>query len=285
MKIATARQAVLLARRLGRRKHREAERRFVIEGVTFVAEALQSKSEVHCLVYTEKLLRRQRGRALLDRSRERGVPAFLVDDHLYDSLTGAETPQGVLAVAAQPIWRQEEVLSRPDGLYLALDGLQDPGNLGAILRTGDAAGVDAAWLGRGTVDPYNPKALRATAGSIFRLPSFPGSDLDLLLPELKAGGVRIVAAAPHAGQSYFQAELKHPRLLLLIGNEAHGISRRLLALADQVVSIPLRPEVESLNAAVAAALLIYEVRRQQAESRPGGSAAQSQKGSTGTATF
>ena len=195
------------------------------------------------------------------------MPAFLVGERLYEELSATETPQGVLAVVQRPVWRQSELLRRPTGLFLALDGLQDPGNLGAILRTGDGAGVDGAWLGQGTVDLYNPKVLRATMGSVFRLPAFTGVDLPLLLPELKAGGMRVVAAVPHAGQSYFQADLKHPRLLLLIGNEAHGISRSLVDLADQAVSIPLRPEVESLNAAVAAALLIYEVRRQRLEGR------------------
>jgi TrmH family RNA methyltransferase len=266
MAVKTARQAVQLARRLGRRKARDAERRFVIEGITFVEEALRSESALDCLVYTAKMLQHRKGWALLDRVRERGVPAFLVDERLYEDLTATETPQGVLAVAPQPAWRQSDLLQRSSSLLLALDGLQDPGNLGTILRTGDGAGVDGVWLGQGTVDLYNPKVLRATMGSVFRLPAFAGVDLTLLLPELKAEGMQVVAAVPHAGQSYFQANLKHPRLVLLIGNEAHGISRSLADLADQAVSIPLRPEVESLNAAVAAALLIYEVRRQRLES-------------------
>jgi TrmH family RNA methyltransferase len=265
MAVKTARQAVQLARRLGRRKVRDVERRFVIEGITFVEEALRSESVLDCLVYTAKMLQHRKGWALLGRVRERGVPTFLVDERLYEDLTATEAPQGVLAVALQPAWRQSDLLQRPSSLLLALDGLQDPGNLGTILRTGDGAGVDGVWLGQGTVDLYNPKVLRATMGSVFRLPVFPGVDLAMLLPELKADGVQVVAAAPHAGQSYFQTDLKHPRLLLLIGNEAHGISRSLLDLADQVVRIPLRPEVESLNAAVAASLLIYEVRRQRVE--------------------
>jgi TrmH family RNA methyltransferase len=265
MEVRTARQAVQLARRLGRRKAREIEQRFVIEGITFVDEALSSASAVECLVYTERMPLHRKGQALLNRAREQGVPAFQVDEQTYEELSDTETPQGVLAVAQKPVWRQTELLQRPAGLFLALDGLQDPGNLGAILRTGDGAGVDGVWMGQGTVDLYNPKVLRATMGSVFRLPAFAGVDLPLLLPELKAVGMRVVAAVPHAGQSYFQADLKHRRLLLLIGNEALGISRSLLALADQTVSIPLRPVVESLNAAVAAALLIYEVRRQQLE--------------------
>jgi len=263
MAVQTARQAVQLVRKLGRRKTRDAERRFLIEGITFVEEALRSECALDCLIYTAKMLQRHKGQALLERVREQGVPVFLVDERLYQDLSDTETPQGVLAVAPQPVWRQTDLLQRPGSLLLALDGLQDPGNLGSILRTGDGAGVDGVWLGQGTVDLYNSKVLRATMGSVFRLPAFDGVDLPLLLPELKAGGMRIVAAVPCSGQSYFQADLRHRRLLLLIGNEAHGISRSLLDLADQTVSIPLRPEVESLNAAVAAALLIYEVQRQR----------------------
>lgn len=261
--VKTARQAVQLVRRLGRRKAREADRLFVVEGITFVEEALQSGQAVECLVYAGKLHRRQKGQALLDRAWERRVPAFPVEERLYEILSATETPQGVLAVVQKPVWRQPELLQRPDSLFLALDGLQDPGNLGAILRTGDGAGVDGVWLGQGAVDPYNPKALRATMGSILRLPVFTGVDLALLLPELKLQGVQVAAAVPHAGRNYFQADMKHPRLLLLIGGEARGISGDLLALADQELSIPLRPEVESLNAAVAASLLIYEARRQR----------------------
>lgn len=263
MEIRTTRQAVQLARRLGRRKVRDVERRFVIEGITFVEEALRSDSVVECLVYSERMLQHQRGWALLDNAREQGLPAFLVDEPLYGELSDTETPQGVLAVVQKPAWQQGLLLQQQTGLLLALDGLQDPGNLGTILRTGDGAGVSGVWLGQGTVDLYNPKVLRATMGSIFRLPSFSGVDLPLLLTELKTSGWQVVAAVPHTGQSYFQADLRHTRLLLVIGNEAHGISRDLVALADQVVSIPLRPEVESLNAAVAAALLIYEVQRQR----------------------
>lgn len=266
MEVRTVRQAVQLARRLNRRKFREIEQRFVIEGITFVDEALRSGSLVDCLVYTEKMLQHQKGRALLDHVREQGVPAFLVDERQYGDLSDTETPQGVLAVVQKPVWRESELLQQLAGLFLALDGLQDPGNLGTILRTGDGAGVNGVWLGQGTVDLYNPKVLRATMGSIFRLPAFTGVDLPLLLREVKAAGTQVVAAVPHAGQSYFQADLRHQRLLLLIGNEAHGINSDLIALADQLVSVPLRPEVESLNAAVAAALLIYEVRRQRLES-------------------
>lgn len=252
-----------LVRRLGRRKAREADSLFVVEGITFVDEALQSGQAFECLVHTGRLQRHRKGQALLDRARERRVPAFLVEERLYEILSDTETPQGVLAVVQKPAWRQAELLQRPDSLFLALDGLQDPGNLGTILRTGDGAGVDGVWLGQGTVDPYNPKALRATMGSILRLPVFTGIDLGVLLLELKRRGVQVAAAVPHDGLNYFQANLKHPRLLLLIGGEARGIGTELLALADQRLSIPLRPEVESLNAAVAASLLIYEVRRQR----------------------
>jgi TrmH family RNA methyltransferase len=211
------------------------------------------------------MLLRRKGQSLLSRARSQGVPVFQVDEQPYDKLSDTETPQGVTAVVQKPVWRQSELLQRPTGLFLALDGLQDPGNLGAILRTGDGAGVDGVWLGHGTVDLYNPKVLRATMGSIFRIPTFAGVDLLSLVSELKARNVQVLAAVPHAGQSYFKADMKQPHLLLMIGNEARGISRSLLNLADQAVSVPLRPVVESLNAAVAAALLIYEVKRQRAE--------------------
>lgn len=256
-------QVLQFARNLKKRSAREAGRRFLIEGPNFVAEALKAGVCLDFILYTEKILRREKGRNVLQQARLRRIPSFLIGEREFQRLSETETPQGILAVGAKPVWREEELLAQPEGIFLALDGIQDPGNLGTIIRTGDGVGVSAVYLGRGTVDLYNPKVLRATMGSIFRVPAFSNVDLSELLEKMRRLNVFIVASVPHAGVAYFRANLRHPRLALVVGNEARGISAELKTLADEIVSIPTRPEVDSLNAAVAASLVLYEIYRQK----------------------
>ncbi|MDH7578403.1 MAG: RNA methyltransferase [Bacillota bacterium] len=262
MGIKSGRQALQFARNLKKRRAREAKQRFLMEGMNFVEDALRKRMNLDFILYTEKILQRERGKRILQQASLHGVSLFLVNEREFKAIAETESPQGILAVGVKPDWQEENLLRRPEGLYLALDGIQDPGNLGTILRTGDGVGVSAVYLGRGTVDLYNPKVLRATMGSIFRVPVFSQVDLAERLAKMRSRRVFVVASDPRDGITYFQANLKHPRLALVIGNEARGVRPELQALADEIVTIPLRPGVESLNAAVATALILYEIYRQ-----------------------
>lgn len=261
--IRTVKQAVQLARELKRRKYREATRRFLIEGINFVGDALKSGIRVDYLLITEKIRQRQKGRMFLQHALSREIPFFFVKEDILARLADTENPQGVLAVASMPVWDENEVIAGENALLLALDSIQDPGNLGTIIRSGDGVGVNGVFLGGGTVDIYNPKVLRSTMGSVFRVPAFPKTDLMPLIQNLREMGFSIVAADPRANFKYYQADFRKGRFLVLIGNESHGISPALLELVDLGVCIPLRKEVESLNAAVATALILYEVFRQR----------------------
>jgi TrmH family RNA methyltransferase len=261
MNIRSVKQAVALTRNLRKRKVRSAERCFIVEGINFVEEALRSQIQIEYLLCTDRLIEREKGKMLLEEMRRLEVPLFLVSEKIFEDLAQTDTPQGVLAVGVQKKWPVEQ-LRQSRGLMLALDRLQDPGNLGTILRTSDAVGVQAIFLSEGTVDVYNSKVLRSTMGSVFRVPTAADQSLLDVIRGMKERGVLVVAADAHAATDYFRAPLKVESLLLVIGNEGQGIQPELLELADQRVTIPLRQGVESLNAAVATALVLYEIYRQ-----------------------
>lgn len=263
MQINNLKHALRLARDLKKRKHRETTGRFLVEGINFVDDAIKSGVGFDCLILTEKICYKDKGKKLFQNAQSQGIPLFFVEGDVFVGLADTETPQGVLGIASMPVWNVEQAIRSQDALLLALDGLQDPGNLGTIIRSSDGVGVNGVFLGKGTVDFYNPKVLRSTMGSVFRIPVFSRVNLVSLLLRLREAGFKIVAADPRASLKYYQADFKKGRFLILIGNESHGIREELLELVDLSVCIPLRDEVESLNAAVAAALMLYEVYRQR----------------------
>ncbi len=258
----TLRRALKITRNLARRGFREEEGLFLGEGPNILEEALKCGAGVAFVLYTARASARARTAAVIARARAAGIPAFVVGEEEFEKLADTKTPQGVLAAVRRPCWNCREILDAPRALFLVLDGLQDPGNLGTIFRAADAFGATAVFGGKGTVDAYNPKVVRASAGSVLRVPFFQVADLPRFLEEVRARGVFVAAADPGEGISSFAADLRKARLAFVVGSEARGVSPQLLALADVTVRIPLREGVDSLNAAVAAALLLYEYRRQ-----------------------
>ncbi len=256
-------QAVQFARSLKKRKVREAEHRFIIEGISFVEEALKSGVHLDYLICTEKGLQREKGRSLIEHPGLANVTLYIVEERIFEKIAETETPQGILAVGRMPVWTEEGILQKREGTWLVLDALQDPGNLGTILRTAEAVEVKAVFLGEGTVDLYNSKVLRATMGSVFRVPTFSKVNLKELLGRMKESGIFVIAADPYSDKIYYRTDLRCPRLSVVIGNEGRGISPEILALSDNRIKIPLRGKVESLNAAVATALILYEIQRQK----------------------
>ena len=188
-----------------------------------------------------------------------GISGELVSDEVFKRLSDTKTPQGILAVVRNPEHDIEEAVSGERGLFLLLEGIQDPGNLGTMIRTGEAAGVKAVIMDHDTADIYSPKVVRATMGSIYRMPFLCTEDLFETVRELKKKGVYVYAADP-AGQSYFHETDYAEKSAVLIGNEGRGLSREVLALADKGLRIPMEGQTESLNAAVAAALIMYDYR-------------------------
>ncbi len=185
-----------------------------------------------------------------------------VPDRLFQRAAQTQTPQGIAALVGLPQADFGETLAHRDALLLIACGLQDPGNLGTIMRSAEALGATALVTLAATVSPFNPKAVRSCAGAVFRLPVFAGQDPGRLFERLRKAGVRIVATDRHSALSLTQADLRG-RLAFLVGNEAAGLAPEIATQAATGLSIPVRPDTDSINAAVAAAIFLYEVARQR----------------------
>ena len=188
--------------------------------------------------------------------------AEMVDDRIFRQMCDTQTPQGILTIAAIPTYSREQLLGHDAPLVLVLEDLQDPGNVGTIIRTAEGAGVTGVFMSGRTADCFQPKVVRSTMGSIFRVPVRREASLPELMNWLKERGVRSFAAHLSGKNSYVKEDYRGGTAFL-IGNEGNGLSDELTACADVRIRIPMEGKVESLNAAVAAALLMYEAHAQR----------------------
>ncbi len=228
---------------------------FVVEGARMAGEA--EPDRVLEAFASESFRRKPENEALCERLR-----AQPVSDRVLEAMSDTQTPQGIIAVIRRREASVEQILESPAPLILLLERLQDPGNLGTIIRTGEGAGVSGVLLSEDTVDIYNPKVIRSTMGSLYRVPFAYLPDLGQAAQELKKRGVRLYAAHLK-GQACYDREDYRGASAFMIGNEGAGLSDGLTALADRLVRIPMQGQVESLNAAVSAAILMYEAARQR----------------------
>ena len=244
-----------LARDLRRRKARDRQNLFVAEGVRTVEELLDSPLGVRGLLAAPSLDASQRGAALLDRAADRGIPILEVSEADFASAADTESPQGVLAIGETPAHALESLAAGNGTRIVVLDALQDPGNVGTILRTAAAFGVAGVVALPGTVDLWNAKVVRSAMGALFRLPTVHATTE--ALGDFLAGHRILLWAADAQGEPLGGAVAAPPRLAVALGNEGAGLSPGLRARADRLVAIPIAPGVESLNVAVAAGILLY----------------------------
>lgn len=232
---------------------------WVAEGFHLLDEALRSPVEIGAVLISETARGAVESRGL------RGARTILVPAALFERLASTETTQGVISLVKPRSWTLDDLLRRPV-LLSVLDGLQDPGNAGAVVRSSEAFGATGVVFLSGTAGPHNPKTLRASAGSLFRLPFVEGWTANTISERLSRSGLAVYAAVPYSqAGSAPVAEADFSRdCALVFGSEAHGISPELAA-AARPVSIPTAG-VESLNAAVAAGIILYEARRQRSAS-------------------
>jgi RNA methyltransferase, TrmH family len=254
---STQNPLVKAVRRLHQAKERHQEQAFLLEGTHLLQEAcaVDLALEVFCAT----ILWQNQHPELWQQASDRSARTELVSDQALAAMATTVHPDGVIAVAKrsndrQPSWSAD--------LVLLLDRLQDPGNLGTIIRTAVAAGADGLWIGNQSVELDHPKVLRASAGQWFRLPMAVSAEPIELLHNYRRQGCQIVATSMTASLDYWQLDFTSPTLLLL-GNEGGGLSSELMAEADRTVRIPMATEVESLNVSITAALLLYEARRQR----------------------
>jgi len=234
-----------------------------IEGLRIVEEATRSGLRFKAVFFKESA---QNLAARLLPQIGANVDTLLLPDKLFDSTVPSETPQGVAALVRLKEFSLADALERMAvGPLIVLAGLQDPGNLGTILRSAEAFGSAGVVLGEGTVSPFNSKVIRASAGSVFRLPVILGKTsggLEGVSAKLRAQGVRLIATSSHKGTPLDQARLTDPSAIF-VGSEGAGLPRTVLAQADELIAIPHMPQVESLNAGVAGSIVLYEAARQR----------------------
>ena len=205
---------------------------------------------------------------IVDRLRRHGAQIVEVSGTVLNALSPVNTPTGVVASALRPAVAPSAILKPPPALVLAAAGLQDPGNAGAIIRAAAAAGATGVVLDESSADPWGWKALRASMGSAFHVPVLRSRSIAHVIKDWRAAGLRIAATVPRGGTSMHNVDFTPP-MALLMGGEGAGLPDTLIAAADTRVSIPMRGGIESLNAAVAAAVLLYEAQRQRQLVYPG----------------
>ena len=256
-------------RSLRLRKYRQREGRFLIEGIRVVEEALSCDALVESLVYSPELLVSERAKGLV----ERVEPArqIVLSGDVFRTLSGREDPQGIAAVVCIKERSLSDIPLSNDMLVIVAYQLQDPGNLGSILRTADAVGATGVVVVEPSVDLYDPETVRATMGSLFALPIVRVAD-ETALPrwytEIRAAGLplQVVGSSAHAQQLHFEVEYQHP-IVLLVGNERQGLPQSARESVDLMVRLPMVGRATSLNVAAATAALVYEVIRQRTGSQ------------------
>ena len=234
------------------RKYRDRSGLYLIEGENLLDEAIRNHVRIETV-----LVREDCQKAVPPEAADK---AFLLDARLFDKLAQTVTSQGILAVVAKAEVRKEDFIGLPGSNFIVLDRLQDPGNIGTILRTADAAGYRLAILMKGTADVYAPKVVRAATGSLFRMPVVSMASTEELVEFTRAAGKKLTATCLDAQRCYYDEDLTHD-IALVIGNEGSGVAPALIESSELRIKIPMQGNIESLNAAVAAGVLMYEAMR------------------------
>ncbi|HHW04116.1 MAG TPA: RNA methyltransferase [Thermoanaerobacterales bacterium] len=240
---------------------REKNHCFVAEGLRSVEEIVKTDYTIEFTVVSEKFANKDcdRVRKLIEKLQN--FKLYMISEGIYDTISDTVTPQGIMAVVRM---KDYDLMEYADNnfLFVALDRIKDPGNMGTIIRTADAAGVNAVIAGKGCVDAYNPKVIRSTMGSIFHLPVIQTDDLIMTLKELKRRGGRIVTSHLKAKKYYYDVNLKVSTVLVM-GKEDEGVSDEIIDISDEMVKIPMPGLAESLNVSIANGIILFEAVKQR----------------------
>ena len=243
-------------KKLKERKYRDLNNEYIIEGIKILKEAIQEKAVIKKIVICEECLANN----IIDEKLMYEIAKYdclYVSKKIFEGLTDVSKPQGILAVVEK---NNKKDINYNEDIIVALDGLQDPGNLGTILRTLDSANLSQVIVSKDTVDAYNPKVVRSTMGAIFRVNIVEAENLKETLKEMKRHKYKVMCTDLTASKNIY--EIDYNKKILVIGNEANGISKELIDMADEKIIIPMLGKTESLNASVATSIIVYEyVRR------------------------
>ncbi len=233
----------------------------MLEGAKMVEEALRDNLGVVTVIAAPSLMRHH-GKGILKLAESRGIDIVWISGRLMDALAESKTPQPVMAVARMQLYTEETLLANGSNLILIAHQLQDPGNLGTIIRTAEAAGASGVAVSPHTVDPYNAKTVRASMGSILRLPVVSIGDVTAFIRKCRQSGFQSVATVVAGEKTHFEVDLTKSTVVVL-GQEGTGLPEEVMADIDLQISIPMTKTIESLNVATAAAVILYEAMRQR----------------------
>ena len=245
---------------LHKKKGRWNEKCFFIEGTRSIDQCMSSDGKIKYVVYSSELLGED-GLMLLKHIENQDYSTYQVTEKIFKEISDTDSPQGILAVVEFNEYILEESL-KEDNFFIVLDRVQDPGNLGTIIRTADAFGANGVIVTSGCVDVYNPKTIRSTMGSIFQIPIIHIGNISEAIDSLKDKGISVISSSLETDKYLYDIDLKSD-CALVIGNEGKGISEEVIKSSDQLVKIPMSGDAESLNAAIASGVLMYEVLRQR----------------------
>lgn len=246
---------------LYRKKERWLQRSFIVEGIKIVEECIDKDHPLSCIVYCDQLFNIRGGDLLWEKIKDYDK-LIKISNKLYKEISQLESPQGILAVAKFKLNSIDEIFDKTNPFILMLDQVQDPGNMGTIIRTADAFSVDGIVIAEGSVDVYNPKVVRSTMGSIFRVPLYFLDNLEGIIREFKKRNIKIYSTSLK-GREFIQNINLREASAIIIGNESRGVSKPLEIMAGQLVKIPMSGEAESLNVAIASSIIMYEALRQR----------------------
>lgn len=256
---------------LDTKKWRNKYKEFTVEGVSSVEEIIDSNYEISEIFISLEFLHKEKNKVfyenIVNNSEKDNFKIYKISNKLFADLSYTDTPQGVLAVVKQKELNYKDVINNIESkkqFIIICEEIQDPGNLGTIIRCADAFNVDAVILTKGCVDVFNPKVIRSTMGSIFHLPVCTAENIEEMVEYIKERKIKIIASSLRTNQNICKLRLQDS-LAFIIGNEAKGVSEKMLDLCDETVKIHIPGNANSLNASVAAGIIMFEVIRQRME--------------------
>lgn len=260
MQIITSKdnEVVKNIRKLKDKKYREMQNKYIVEGIKLIKEAIDEKADIDTIVVCEDCVQNNtiEQKLLYEIAKYNCV---YVSEKVFNAVTEVNNPQGILAVISKE--NEQTSINFDDDIIVVLDGIQDPGNLGTILRTVDSVGLHQIIVSGKTADAYNPKVVRSTMGAIYRVKVLISNDLIKTLKEIKKHKYKILATSLETNDSIYDVD--YNKKVIVIGNEANGVSKEILEMADGKIKIPMLGKTESLNASVATSVILYEYVRQK----------------------
>lgn len=245
-------------KKLKDKKYRDINKEFIIEGIKLINEAIEEKADIKQIVVCDNC----QNTDMIPKELMYQIAKYecvYVTEKVFNYITDVNSPQGILAIIERK--NTEDHIDYSQDIIVALDDIQDPGNLGTILRTVDSIGLNQILVSKGTADCYNPKVVRSTMGAIFRIKIIECKDLENTLKEVKKNKFKLVVTSLQTENSLY--DINYNKKLIVIGNEANGVEEKIQQMSDEKIKIPMLGKTESLNASVATGIVLYEYVRQK----------------------